>query len=153
MGYGFRARCPDCSHEWEGISTSAWLDPFPPGKSLEEFRATLRSWCCPSCCHNLYLPRVIDFNAWKKFRARLTDSTPYLKFLASRIENHLDPARPYIPTLVDLNPGDCPRCGEPFVEGEDEFIALICPNCRARNAIQMGGDSHYDMERDDFGFG
>lgn len=156
MGWGFRVTCPDCCHEWEGIQTSY---RFGPWSMLEHptIDDGFRSWFCPRCYYLLYLPRSIERNVWRRWYAEFLTGpdaeSPFLKETAVELNSALSVGRFYTPLAVNLEPGDCPECHQPFEEQTAAIpTRLVCPQCRGRGAVLEGFEFHCQMLRGGHGF-
>jgi len=155
MGWGYRKRCPACRHEWEGISTSARLGRWYK-QVFPDFRDAFRLWNCPRCARTLTIPRSIDLDLWREWHASVAGTvamSPYLEGLASRIDVCLSKGQPYAFVPIELDPGDCPECSEPFEEMTGDDVRLICPLCLARgDDVADGSNCHYNLFSDEYGF-
>ncbi len=155
MGWGFRVTCPDCHHEWEGIEISARLGPWLIGKASIS-QPPSREWFCPRCYLRLYLPREIDRSAWRRwheeFLASVSPPCPFLREVAAKLDAYIDHARLDTPILIDVYPGDCPVCLQPFELSGQAEDSLVCPQCHGRTAVLDGFHSHCSMAAAVFGF-
>ncbi len=156
MGWGFPVTCPDCGREWAGVETSFRFGPW----SALEYPAIddgFRSWFCPRCYFRLYIPRTIERNVWRRwysaFLAEARNAYPFLRGVAARLDEVLSKGQYYIPLPVELEPGDCPECQQPFEESRvDVPDRLVCPHCGGQRAIFGGFESHCQMFRGGHGF-
>ncbi len=157
MGWGHIASCPDCHHEWDWISTSAYLGPWPLVPDAPD-EPPIRGWCCRCCHRQLWLPRAIARSAWQKWHERFLAGegmrlpTAYLKGVVAMVDECLGDANPQIPVSLDLDPGNCPGCQQPFEPIPEEGGRVICPRCHREAAMREGSGSHYSMSCDEFGF-
>jgi hypothetical protein len=153
MGWGFRATCPDCGGEWEGVETSFRFGPW----FREDYPAIddgFRSWFCPRCYFRIYIPRTIERNVWRRWYAAFLalaeseDGYQFLRGVAARLDEVLSDGRYYIPLPVELAPGHCPECQQVFEESVVNVPdRLVCPHCGGRGAILYGPEYHCQTPR------
>jgi hypothetical protein len=159
LGWGFRATCPDCGREWEGVETSF---RFGPWSRLESpgIHDGFYSWFCPRCYFRIYIPRTIERTVWRRWYAHFLaalaepeDGYPFLRGVAARLDEVLSDGRYYVPIPVELGPVDCPECQRPFEESLLNVPdRLVCPDCGGRGALLYGPEYHCQMPRDEHGF-
>ncbi len=134
MGWGYHCRCRDCRHDWAGISLSARLGRST-GHAAPDHLERYRLWTCPECLRSLSIPRVLDRNSWRIWRAGPDGDRDflYLDAIAARIDAILAEGKPYAPRPIELHPGDCPECRRSFEEYEGDGTILPCPRCGGRS--------------------
>jgi endogenous inhibitor of DNA gyrase (YacG/DUF329 family) len=157
MGWGHSASCPECHHHWEWLSTSAYLGPWPLVRDARD-QVPVQGWYCLGCHRQLVLPQAIARNLWRKWHQKflhgegIAPPTPYLKEVASKVEDYLGSGNLKIPVSIDLHPGNCPACRQSFEPIHEDEDRPVCPRCRGQAVISQGSNSHYSMSFDEFGF-
>jgi hypothetical protein len=118
------------------------------------FSDNFRSWSCPQCYRRLHVRRAIDRNSWRKWYAKFSAESrfPYLKEVAGRIDALVARGPMYLPVSIDVNPGNCPGCVQPFEESGSEADRLECPQCHGRSTVLVGFDCHCSTFWDEYGF-
>ena len=157
MGWGHSASCSDCHHEWGWVSTRVYLGPWPLVRDARD-QVPIRGWCCHGCHRQLWLPRAIGRNSWRKWHKTflavegLQPQTPYLREVASRVAAYLGSGNKEIPVSIDLHPGNCPACCRSFEQIREDEDRLVCPRCHGQAAMLQENSTHYSMCFDEFGF-
>ncbi len=137
MAGEFRGRCSDCGHAWDALEfgySAADIDYLKP--------ETYNCYFCPRCCDHLDVPRRVDRNCWQHWLAGHTvevERSALLKLACDKILSTLSKVRTsYIPVEINIEPVQCPTCGENMGLGSIDNSPIICPRCGSRTARSQG---------------
>jgi hypothetical protein len=153
----YRGYCPECGHEWDGLRRSVVCGHIDFQKP-----ETYRSYSCPRCVVDLYVPRRLTRSAWVRWvsenASELTRSplrfaacelgvrvdqqalgviarSPLLFRACERVASILAQARSrYVAVSIDIGTMACPDCGDPLTVGDPDTVHSVCPECESRAA-------------------
>ena len=145
MPWEFHAVCPDCSHEWDGLT---WFEHISDGDS----RTPTEGYFCTDCCTHLSVKTDFDrlsFRNWLRGNQRRVNASPTLQHNVALISSACETATGYLFSMDNVW-GNllCVPCNRPLIRNSIDNVGIRCPQCSGRNAKSQGCHSHVSVLRE-----
>ncbi len=151
MASGFKAKCRECGHNWEGLRTSLTLGPH------SHKTPNTNSWSCPSCYRMLYLPQSLERKRWQEWHEQYLKNTREIANntmldLLAKIDTDYEALGWYTPHTINIKSLNCPGCSSAMVKYGEQNFRDTCPACGG-NDTESFGYSFVSISTSDDGFG